>query len=587
MSKSKAAKRTNGRTFPNVIISSIGLTVTCTDAKSSMWPSDSPIKDRNGYIVCFQRTTGHDRKCNLYATKVGEVLARALEDGSDKKITNRKLALLPQGYALFDRLRKVENGEITRRDTYLFGSPCSSKFCSPHEFEEHLLWLASDKFIACHCKYCISNREKGLPSPVTRIVSQEEDDSTPMIIQAEDGASNDNASAPLEANFDAPTDERHNSDSSYSSGKQNFDSSSDDHAESDISDTDEIHEILSSPCLTSDSEGSECHMYSKNMYDFSEETSSEGELSSSSTSSNLDELVQARLRNVEERLSKRLDSDDSLLCLDVCQESKYYEKMYRRNEIVWVDIRRVWNQPVKCAESLLTHWPALIRSRERNARDKFILYKVMIYSLNNHKILRQKAILPWRALNPNKFLSTFENAARSKDLVSKFIQALDSVKVRSSMCCAMDSYYLFSSSSRRKNSSNLEYSQEIGQSEHYKSIIFGPEVLREGDILLLDSEKIDVDRDDNDDRNNDTVLFKVHYFYYFKRRNRIEMTGDMYRHFKLIERSNTLALKKIEMAQNLSVVGLDEVIGRFYKYDQDINRPAPLHSPDSANVLFC
>ncbi|CAG8594799.1 10146_t:CDS:2, partial [Acaulospora colombiana] len=89
-------------------------------ADSSLWPSTSPISDHNGYKVYYQRVNKNEKKYNLYATKVGEFLARALEEELNKKIRNRKLASLPQGYALFDRVREGKKGVI-RRDTYLFG----------------------------------------------------------------------------------------------------------------------------------------------------------------------------------------------------------------------------------------------------------------------------------------------------------------------------------------------------------------------------------------------------------------------------------------------------------------------------------
>ncbi|CAG8594819.1 10147_t:CDS:1 [Acaulospora colombiana] len=388
---------------------------------------------------------------------------------------------------------------------------------------------------------------------------------------------NDNVPASPEDSFDVSMTDKHSSDTSDSSGEKDTDTS---HLESDI------EEICAFSNLSLDNESSGRHLYPKNKHDFSDKESSDEAELSSSTLSDRDEITQARLERIEKRLLKKLDSGYSLLCLDICQESKDHEKIYKHSEFVWVNIERLWDRQSKRTKFLndlrITHWPAFIRNHERNADSRFIFYEVTICALNYQKTLRQKDILPWRALDPTQFQRKVEDSMHDNDLVSNFIQSLDSVKARSAMCYAIDPYYPFSLPPAQRNYiSDIDYTQEIGLSKHFKKIMFGPEVLHEGDILRLDSEEAE----DSEKRN--VVLFKVHYFYYFKRRNRIEMTGDKYQYYAVAEKDDVLVLKKMERAQSLSVVRLDEVVGRYYKWNQEINRTSLSRPWGSLDVLFC
>ncbi|CAG8466864.1 15822_t:CDS:2 [Acaulospora colombiana] len=144
------------RNFVNVTVSDDGLTVTNTDGDASRWPNITQVLNPSGELVYFR---SGDNKRVLYLTKLGESLAKVLRrSGID--VTKPVLTSLPDGYGLFERVKENKNHVEVRTDTYLFGSNVNSKFCSPHEFEEHLLWLASDGAPPCRCKYCQKNQSR-------------------------------------------------------------------------------------------------------------------------------------------------------------------------------------------------------------------------------------------------------------------------------------------------------------------------------------------------------------------------------------------------------------------------------------------
>ncbi|CAG8748624.1 25882_t:CDS:2 [Dentiscutata erythropus] len=104
----------------NVIVTTSGLTVTYSDGKKSTHPTNlSPVPDEKGNIFYHRPVAKNEPKANLYVTKLGQELSKEL---------------------------KQQNIKVLRGN--------GSKFRSPAEFKDHLLWLASDKAVSCNCKYC-------------------------------------------------------------------------------------------------------------------------------------------------------------------------------------------------------------------------------------------------------------------------------------------------------------------------------------------------------------------------------------------------------------------------------------------------
>ncbi|CAG8511999.1 10410_t:CDS:2 [Acaulospora colombiana] len=115
--------RERGLNFTNVIISDQGLTVTYSDGHPSRWPSKTrPVPDpENGDVIYYRPIASEESKTDLYLVKAGGALAKAIEETSSLTVPKRSSI---------------------------------SRFRSPHEFEEHLIWMASDKTSRCICKYC-------------------------------------------------------------------------------------------------------------------------------------------------------------------------------------------------------------------------------------------------------------------------------------------------------------------------------------------------------------------------------------------------------------------------------------------------
>ncbi|CAG8432786.1 519_t:CDS:2 [Diversispora eburnea] len=132
--------------FTNVTITERGLTVTYTDGNSSRWPKENKPANYKANEPITYYCSADETRLEFYLSKLGGALAQAILE------VTAVLTGFPKGYALFDHFKECDS-EIIRRDTYLFGSSIS-RFRSPHEFEEHLLWMASDKTNKCICKYC-------------------------------------------------------------------------------------------------------------------------------------------------------------------------------------------------------------------------------------------------------------------------------------------------------------------------------------------------------------------------------------------------------------------------------------------------
>ncbi|RHZ50013.1 hypothetical protein Glove_508g76 [Diversispora epigaea] len=138
--------------FTNVTITELGLTVTYTDGDSSRWPKKNKPTNYKANEPITYYCNAEETKLEFYLSKLGSALAQAILETTGVRVPKPVLTGFPKGYALFEHFKEC-NSEITRRDTYLFGSGIS-RFRSPHEFEEHLMWIASDKTNKCICKYC-------------------------------------------------------------------------------------------------------------------------------------------------------------------------------------------------------------------------------------------------------------------------------------------------------------------------------------------------------------------------------------------------------------------------------------------------
>ncbi|RIA99085.1 hypothetical protein C1645_811819 [Glomus cerebriforme] len=147
-------------TFANVKVEPEGLTVTATDATSENFPTNNTpgTPDEEGRQSYYRPVEMREAKWDLYCNKLGAALARELKRANKKiVIHNDVLTDLPEGYRLFEHVKNYINEPKKRRtDTYLYGFG-SIKFRSPAEFEDHLLWLASDQSTHCSCKYCFKD----------------------------------------------------------------------------------------------------------------------------------------------------------------------------------------------------------------------------------------------------------------------------------------------------------------------------------------------------------------------------------------------------------------------------------------------
>ncbi|CAG8638231.1 17119_t:CDS:2, partial [Dentiscutata erythropus] len=150
--------------FVNFKVTEAGLTVTYSDGNKSNHPDTNQKPDENGAVFFYKLVAKDEHKATLYATKLGNALGSALE-AQGIKVPNAILNDLPDSYALYERVKQYPpdesgNAKPIRKDAYLFGN--GSKYRSPAEFEEHLLWLASDKTSSCKCRYCDKEWNLGL-----------------------------------------------------------------------------------------------------------------------------------------------------------------------------------------------------------------------------------------------------------------------------------------------------------------------------------------------------------------------------------------------------------------------------------------
>ncbi|RHZ45494.1 hypothetical protein Glove_673g32 [Diversispora epigaea] len=145
--------------FVNVEIIEAGLKVFYSDGDPKHHPSIETIVDSSGNKSHYRLVGRKEQKFDIYSTKLGDALGKALKK-SGLVVPKALLLELPKGYGLFENNKEYVN-KPTRKDTYLFGN--GSKYRSPAEFEEHLLWLASDKEMPCTCKYCPKDSYRNNP----------------------------------------------------------------------------------------------------------------------------------------------------------------------------------------------------------------------------------------------------------------------------------------------------------------------------------------------------------------------------------------------------------------------------------------
>ncbi|CAG8550634.1 13146_t:CDS:2 [Cetraspora pellucida] len=162
-------------TLVNVIVSSSGLTVTYSDGKQSTHPTKlSPVPDEKGNIFYYRPVARNEPKALLYAKKLGQELCKKLKQ-QNVKVPNAVLIDLPDGYGLYDHIKQYPLGASgkykIRSDTYLYGN--GTKFRSPAEFKDHLLWLASDKAVSCNCQYCGGQKSTTLEAAFASFSSKE------------------------------------------------------------------------------------------------------------------------------------------------------------------------------------------------------------------------------------------------------------------------------------------------------------------------------------------------------------------------------------------------------------------------------
>ncbi|CAG8597333.1 7421_t:CDS:2, partial [Scutellospora calospora] len=168
----------------NVKVTEAGLTVTYSDGNKLNHPDTNPKTNEKGAIFSYKTVGKDEHKTTLYAVKLGNVLGKALEV-QGINVPNATLIDLPDGYALYERVKQYpvdDSGKAkpTRKDTYLFGN--GSKFRSPAEFEDHILWLASDKASSCKCRYCDKDWCQNL-SKKSNVFLLDETSNLPLTIQ--------------------------------------------------------------------------------------------------------------------------------------------------------------------------------------------------------------------------------------------------------------------------------------------------------------------------------------------------------------------------------------------------------------------
>ncbi|CAG8459995.1 16432_t:CDS:2 [Acaulospora morrowiae] len=149
--------------FINVEVTEEGLAVTYSDGSPDNYPDVTTVLDTSGTKSHYRTVGENESKFELYLTKLGDCLGKALVK-NDIIVPKAVLTGLPKGYKLFENIKEYPQklNKPARKDTYLFGN--GSKYRSPAEFEDHLLWLASDKEIPCLCKYCHKDGQKASPS---------------------------------------------------------------------------------------------------------------------------------------------------------------------------------------------------------------------------------------------------------------------------------------------------------------------------------------------------------------------------------------------------------------------------------------
>ncbi|RHZ55269.1 hypothetical protein Glove_417g58 [Diversispora epigaea] len=439
------------RNFVNVIILDDGFTVTRSDANPSMWPDTTPDINSEGVRVYYRPVNSSEAKGQHYLTKLGEALANALCKATPNlRIPKPMLKSFPQGYKLFERIRENHDNLPVRRDTYLFGSHVSLKFYSPREFEEHLLWLASDKESLCNCKYCTKNRQR-----------KETETGATTIMKA-------------------------------LSKKRFIDSSQD----------------------------------------------------SPSTESRSTKRPRENVGNGYQKT----------------QNSKKKYNTFRIGEITWVEVRYILDSQNEMIPKQITHWPAFVRDHnqitdltdeeEISSSEPIIQYDLQILFYKENMRLKQKAILPWLALDSTNFvteINKIDNDDRT-ELMSKFLKAID---------YANDA-----------TSKTLEpfYSEEVisPRLRVIKGILIGPELLKENDYIRVKHDK----QQQNAINLNKSPIFKIHYILHNEEIQRIELTGDIF--VRVHQDQNVLV--KINLSGQEHKIGLGDIAGRFYEKYSDISR---------------
>ncbi|CAG8687089.1 16945_t:CDS:2 [Acaulospora colombiana] len=150
--------------FINVEVNEEGLTVTYSDGNPKNYPDVTTVLDTSGTKSHYRLVGENESKFELYISKLSDYLGKALVK-SGIIVPKAVLTGLPKGYKLFENIKEYPKmaNKPARKDTYLFGN--GSKYRSPAEFEDHLLWLASDKEIPCSCKYCYKDGQKVISYP--------------------------------------------------------------------------------------------------------------------------------------------------------------------------------------------------------------------------------------------------------------------------------------------------------------------------------------------------------------------------------------------------------------------------------------
>ncbi|CAG8436914.1 11715_t:CDS:2 [Diversispora eburnea] len=261
---------------------------------------------------------------------------------------------------------------------------------------------------------------------------------------------------------------------------------------------------------------------------------------------------------------------------DYHQKTRNFKKKYntfRIGEIVWVEIQYILNSKNEMIQNemileQITHWPAFVRDHnqltnltdddeeeeeEIPSLDSIIQYDLQILFYKDNMRLKQKAILPWLALDSVNFVTEINKIDKNDrtEFMSNFLKAID---------YANDA-----------TSKTLEpfYSEELISSHHriIKGILIGSELLKENDYIRVKHNKqqqniIDV---------NKSPIFKINYILHNEEIQRIELTGDIFVRVHQDQKDQNV-LVKINLSGQEHKIGLGDIAGRFYEKYLDISR---------------